>query len=45
MYERLKRLYDSGAITIAGLRNAVVKGLITKEEYSQICLKDYEEDA
>lgn len=44
MYERLKRLYDSGALTLEGLKNAVKKGLITPEEYTQICLKEYDED-
>lgn len=44
MYERLKRLYDSGALTLEGLKNAVKKGLITPEEYAQICLKEYDED-
>ena len=33
MYERIKRLYDSGELTIDGLKNAVIKNLITVEEY------------
>lgn len=36
MFERLKRLYDSGKLTKDGLKNAVAKGLITADDYSKI---------
>ena len=36
MYNRLKRLYDSGRITQAQLRKAVDNGWITAEEYVEI---------
>ena len=44
MYERLKRLYNSEPQKIdeKGLRNAVVKGWITPEQFKEITGKDYE---
>lgn len=36
MFNRLKKLYDEGRITEAGLQNAVEKGWITQEEYESI---------
>ena len=36
MYNRLKRLYDTGRITQAQLRKAVENGWITTEEYETI---------
>ena len=36
MYNRLKRLYDTGRITQAQLRKAVENGWITAEEYETI---------
>lgn len=36
MLDRLKRLYEAGKITEAGLLNAVNKGWITQEEYEGI---------
>lgn len=36
MFDRLKRLYEQGKITEAGLQNAVTKGWITQEEYDYI---------
>lgn len=41
MFERLKRLYDSGKLTKEGLRNAVGKGLINADEYEQITGEKY----
>lgn len=41
MYERIKRLYDSGELTIDGLKNAVIKNLITVEEYEEISGEKY----
>ena len=35
MFDRLKRLYEQGKITEAGLQNAA-KGWITQEEYEYI---------
>ena len=44
MYERLKRLYNSEREKKKkkGLRNAVVKGWITPEQFKEITGKDYE---
>ena len=44
MYERLKRLYNSEPQKLdeKGLRNAVVKGWITPEQFKEITGKDYE---
>ena len=36
MFDRLKRLYEQGKITEAGLQNAVTKGWIVQEEYDYI---------
>ena len=36
MYNRLKRLYDTGRITQAQLRKAVDNGWISEEEYETI---------
>ena len=36
MFNRLKRLYDTGRITQAQLRKAVENGWITTEEYVEI---------
>lgn len=36
MYDRLKRLYDAGTLTTAGLKNAVVRGRITAEQFEEI---------
>lgn len=36
MYNRLKRLYDTGRITQAQLRKAVDNGWITEGEYKEI---------
>ncbi len=43
MYERLKRLYSEGKITIQGLRNAVAKKLITEEQFTEITSQPYKE--
>lgn len=44
MYDRLKRLYTSvpQKIDDNGLRNAVVMGWITPEQFKEITGKDYE---
>ena len=36
MYERLKRLYVSGKLTVVGLANAVIKGWITEVQKQEI---------
>lgn len=36
MYKRLKKLYEEGRITKAGLQNAVKKGWITDAEMEEI---------
>jgi uncharacterized XkdX family phage protein len=36
MYNRLKRLYDTGRLTQAQLRKAVDNGWITEDEYKEI---------
>ena len=41
MFERLKRLYESEQLSKEGLKNAVVKGLITEDEYRQISGEKY----
>lgn len=41
MFERLKRLYDSGKLTKDGLKNAVVNGLITADDYAKITGEKY----
>lgn len=37
MFERIKRLYDTGKLNEAGIQNAVLKGWITAEQ-AQIIL-------
>ncbi len=41
MYERVKKYYDKGLWKIAAVRNAVVKGWITAEEFKEITGEDY----
>lgn len=36
MFERLKRLYESGKIDESGLFNAVIKGWITEKQRKEI---------
>jgi hypothetical protein len=44
MYARIKRLYDTGKLKKDGVRNAVVKGWITAEQYEKITGGAYDED-
>jgi len=37
MYETLKRLYDTGRLPKLNLKNAVIKGWITEDQYTEIC--------
>ncbi|UOO38260.1 XkdX family protein [Oscillospiraceae bacterium CM] len=41
MFERLKRLFDAGTLTIDGLKNAVVKDWVTTEQYEEITGQTY----
>ena len=43
MYEKIKKYYDTGLWSEVRVRNMVVKGIITKEEYASIVGKEYEE--
>ena len=41
MYDRLKRLYDDGMLSIAGLARAVVLGWIDATQYEEITGQAY----
>ena len=43
MYEKIKSYYDSGLWSEERVRNMVVKGIITEEEYASIVGKEYGE--
>ena len=43
MYEKIKEYYNYGLWSEARVRNMVVKGVITEEEYASIVGKEYEE--
>ena len=43
MYDKIKLYYDSGLWNEVRVRNMVVKGVITEEEYASIVGKEYEE--
>ena len=43
MYNKIKSYYDSGLWSEVRVRNMVVKGVITEEEYASIVGKEYEE--
>ena len=43
MYEKIKEYYNIGLWSEERVRNMVVKGIITKEEYASIVGKEYEE--
>ena len=43
MYEKVKSYYDTGLWSEERVRNMVVKGVITEEEYASIVGKEYEE--
>ena len=42
MYEKIKKYYDTGLWSEVRVRNMVVKGIITEEEYVSIVGKEYE---
>lgn len=41
MFEKIKKWYESGMWTKKMVRNAVVKGKITEEEYTEITGEEY----
>ena len=43
MYEKIKEYYNTGLWSEVRVRNMVVKGVITEEEYASIVGKEYEE--
>ena len=43
MYNKIKSYYDSGLWSEARVRNMVIKGIITEEEYKAIIGKKYKE--
>lgn len=42
-YDKVKRYFDNGYWTVSMVRNAVVKGWITAEQYAEITGEDYAE--
>ena len=42
MYDKIKSYYDSDLWSEVRVRNMVVKGVITEEEYASIVGKEYE---
>lgn len=42
LFNKIKSYYDSGLWNEARVRNMVIRGIITEEEYSTIVGKDYE---
>jgi len=42
-YDKVKNYYDKGYWTIDMVRNAVVKGWITEDEFTEITGEPYEE--
>ena len=43
MYEKIKKYYDTGLWSEERVRNMVIKGIITEEEYKNIVGKEHEE--
>ena len=43
MYEKIKKYYDTGLWSEERVRNMVIKGIITEEEYKDIVGNEYEE--
>ena len=43
MYEKIKKYYDTCLWSEERVRNMVIKGVITEEEYKDIIGKEYEE--
>ena len=43
MYNKIKSYYDYGLWSEVRIRNMVIKGIITEEEYASIVGEEYEE--
>lgn len=43
MYEKIKKYYDTGLWSEERVRNMVIKGIITANEYASIVGEEYEE--
>ena len=43
MYNKIKGYYDTGLWSEERVKNMVIKGVITEEEYASIVGKEYEE--
>lgn len=43
MYEKIKSYYDAGLWSKERVKNMVIKGIITEDEYYDIVGKEYEE--
>ena len=43
IYDKIKLYYDSGLWSEVRVRNMVIKGIITEEEYKAIIGKEYKE--
>lgn len=43
MYEKIKGYYDTGLWSEERVRNMVIKGVITEDEYKSIVGKEYKE--
>ena len=41
--EKIKSYYDSGLWSINRVKNMVIKGIITEEEYKEITEEDYQD--
>ena len=44
MYEKIKKYYDTGLWSEERVRNMVIKGIITEEEFYEITGEFYNED-
>ena len=44
MYEKVKKYYDTGLWSKERVRNMVIKGIITEEEFYEITGEFYNED-
>lgn len=42
MFNRIKRLYDQGKLDKNGVKNAVLRGWITEDQYKEITGEVYE---
>ena len=43
IFEKIKSYYDSGLWSINRVKNMVIKGIITEEEYKEITEEDYQD--